>query len=363
MNLRIASFAYAIGALSATPLLAQSLPPIVSPLDRATLEGDSWSSYPLGRWNCRVQQLHADLGTTARAISGHAYRRDAISTHGSVAAYQVDMSVTLSMSPNTPDTASATFADNEGQTVTVLPRTMISFPQTDRPMQAPAPTFELVVPYAMPFAYPAGGGTLCVDTTIYGNQVGSSANKNFSAYLDAHEQFPDGRAIQPGYRYGQGCAPPSGGAAAYCNFEMRNLTSGMELSIAARNGMASDASGPGMSALVTGFSSIAQPWPLRPSCTMLTSMDIAFPLPGSNDPTGAWDGVLQGFAPLPTGLTFYAQIASGHLLNGVALSDGSMIVVPPQGPMPVTVARIASGSDRASPTGTVSLVGTVTEFF
>ena len=78
----------------------------VSPAARAALEGSSSTSYPLGRADARLQQLHADLPPTLTAISGHAYRRDAISTRGQVDAFTVDMEVTLSMSPRTPSTAS-----------------------------------------------------------------------------------------------------------------------------------------------------------------------------------------------------------------------------------------------------------------
>ena len=117
-----------------------------------------------------------------------------------------------------------------------------------------------------------------------------------------------------------------------------------------------------MSALITGFQTGSKPW-ITPSCQFLTSNDSVWPLPGGNDGRGHWNGLLQGFAPLPLGMTFHAQIVSGSLTGGVALSDASTLSVPPVGPVPITVVRIAHGSARTSTTGTVSSVVPVTEFF
>lgn len=352
-------------ALLAISLLAVAVPAqsMVSPADRLNYEGSKRTSYPLGRFDARVQQLHADLGTQARTLLGHAYRRDAIATRGQLAAYQVEMSVTVSMCPNPPTSASRTFASNVGSPITVLPRTTINLPATSRPPQAPASRFELRVPWTAPFRYPTGGGTLCLDTMVYGNNGPNGRNANFTAYLDAHELFGDGRVHQPGYRYGQGCAAASGGAAAYANFELRLLPTGMDFDIQARNGVATDPSGPAVSVLLLGFRRATAPWSLQPSCSMLTSLDSFAQLPGVNSSNGSWSGTLRGTVPLPTGVAFHTQIASGHPINGVTLSDASDLLVPLLGPMPIPGARIASGSDRTSPTGAVSFVVPVTEFF
>ena len=356
---RLASLLVWIAA-TALPLSAQG---IVSPADRATYEGSSSTTYPLGRFDARVQQLHADLGAAAMTLNGHAYRRDAVSLRGQVASYQIELSVTVSLSPNTPAQASRTFAQNVGATVDVLPRTLVSLPATNRPPQGPASVFELRIPWATPFAYPAGGGTLCLDTTVHGNSGPNGQNANFTPYVDAHQLFNDGRAIQPGYRYGQGCSRPSGGSAASASFELRHLPGGIDFDIKARGGMATDASGNGVSILLFGFQRAAQPWAVRPNCQMLTSLELFGQLPTPNTATGSWNGTLQGVGALTPGLAFHVQVASGHALNGVTLSDASDMVVPPLGPMPVTAARIAHGTDRTSSTGTVSLTVPVTEFF
>ena len=125
----------------ADPLASQAT---VSPADRVTLEGSSSTSYPLGRASMRLQQLLADLPTRVMTLQGHAYRRDAATVRGTVAAFRAQVSVLASVSPRTPDTASSTFATNHGAQIhTALAPTWISFPQTDRPPVDPAASFEL----------------------------------------------------------------------------------------------------------------------------------------------------------------------------------------------------------------------------
>ena len=122
-------------AVAAPAAPGQSL---ISPADRRHYEGSKQTSYPLGRFDARVQQLHADLGAQARSLRGHAYRRDAVATRGQLAGYQVDLSVHASICPNPPTRASRTFAANAGTPVEVLPRTTVNMPATTRPTQARA---------------------------------------------------------------------------------------------------------------------------------------------------------------------------------------------------------------------------------
>ena len=122
--------ALALGAALLGTSAARSQSSVVSPAAQAIYEGSSSTSYPLGRANARVQQLHADLGTASRTITGHAYRRDATSLRGQLAAYQVEMTVTMSMSPRTPEQASTTFAENAGAQV-IRPQPDIPFEDED----------------------------------------------------------------------------------------------------------------------------------------------------------------------------------------------------------------------------------------
>ncbi|MEM7204883.1 MAG: hypothetical protein AAF628_31800 [Planctomycetota bacterium] len=351
----------AAGTLLAGTLAAQ---PVVSPADRVGLEGSSTTSYPLGRFNCRLQQLHADLPQAGMTVAGHAYRRDAISTRGAVESYRVELSVALSAAPLTPETASRTFAQNAGATpVVVLPRTWIDFPATQRPSIDPAPLFELRIPYATTYAWAGGAAaTLCMDTTVCGNDGPNGPNANFTAYEDAHELHDDGTAEQPGYRYGNGCPAPGSSRAATATFELRHLPTGMELEIKARDGVASTPATPAVSALLIGFGAQSVSWPIRPTCTLLTEIVAAGVLNGANDDQGDWTGIVQAMR-LPVGMDLYLQIASGHPLGGATLSDASHVQIPPLGQVPPAAVRIAHGSDRASASGTVSATVPVTEFF
>ncbi len=361
LGARAALIATAAALGIAGPATAQNV--AVSPADRKALEGSSSTSYPLGRHNCRLQQLHADLGDAPATLAGHSYRRDAISQRGNLNGYRVEMSVAISLAAVTPDQASRTFANNAGTPVVVLPRTWVSMPATTRPGGAPAPQFELRVPYTTPFAYPGNGTTICLDTTVYGNDGPNGINANFTAYQDAHELFDDGTCEQPGYRFGQGCAAPGTSTEAYANLTLRHTPVAMELDVDARYGMPTDPSGAGLSALLVGLQASSQPISITPSCQLLVQPTEVYPLPGSNNQTGHWSGTLTAATTLPIGARFYVQVASGHPVNGVTLSDGSVVTPPPLGAVPIAAVRIAHGSDNNSPTGTVSQTVPVTEFF
>ena len=166
----------------------------VSPADRAALEGNSYTHYPLGRRSARVQTLHDDVPGGV-VIGAHGYRRDAVGVRGLVAGLQCDLQVTLSMAPHAAAAASPTFADKVGgQPVVMMPRQLGTIPPSQLPPLDPAPQFNIVIPYAQLFAVPAGGGTLCVDVEVFGNLTANGADRDVSVYLDAHRQYADGRA-------------------------------------------------------------------------------------------------------------------------------------------------------------------------
>ncbi|HLQ36694.1 MAG TPA: hypothetical protein VK348_02745 [Planctomycetota bacterium] len=351
----------AFAAVLATGLAAQGA--IVSPADRVNLEGSSFTHFPLGRFNARVQQLHADVpGGTV--ITGHAYRRDAEQVHGHVDAFSAEIEVTLSMSPNTPAHASATFANNAGPSpVVTLPRTRLNFPATDRPALDPSPTFDLLVPYAVPFVMPPGGGTLCIDSVLFTNTSPAGIDRNLSIYLDAHQLYSDGRAEQPGFRMLQGCAAPGATATAFGTTTFWRLATSTQIDVGIRNGVPDPGTGSTRPFVALGINQRNLPWPSRPSCLLLTSTETWFPLPGSNDTGGSYDGSLAGLPLLPPGYRLYLQTGSIDLgSGGLAFGDVEAMITPPTGPVPVTAARIVSQSDRTAPTGAVSLAVPVTRF-
>lgn len=344
------------------PLFTLSLLPAqqivaVSPLDRGALEGSSFTHFPLGRANARMQTLHHDLpGGTL--LSGHAYRRDAITVRGQVDGFQSDLQVTLSMSPNLPTQASATFANNVGSNpVVVLPRTVLAFPATQRPALDPAPGFDLVIPYQFPFLLPSQPGTLCVDVTLFGNSSALGSNQNLSLYLDAHEHYTDGRAEQPGFRTFQGCPAP--GATTDCTASMTywRLPGGGRVDVSIRDGVPDDGSGIMQTrAFVTFGQSLAgSPWPSRTDCPFWSSTEVWYVLPGTMNAAGDYDGSLLALPHLPPGFRLWCQAGSIDLVTaGLAFSDAVTFVTPPPGPLPIPTARIVNSTNRSAATGTVS---------
>ncbi len=341
---------------------AQIAATAVSPADRTTLEGSSFTHFPLGRPNARFQFLHADL-PPGMVLHGHAFRRDATQVRGIVDAFAADLEVTLSISPNSPATASSTFANNIGSPTVVLPRTTLVFPATDRPPLDPAANFDLVVPYAVPFVMPAQPVTLCVDTVLYGNTSPAGVDRNLSIYLDSHEQLSNGTTEQPGYRTGTGCAPLTGGASATATMSLWHLGTSMRLDVAARNGVPDDGTGSAICLLGVGTSPANAPWPVRPQCVLQTLVSDVFVL-GSNDLSGNFTGSLANQPVLPPGVRFYLQIGSAMINQpDLVVSDLTTLVTPGAAPGRIEAVRIAASTNRLATTGTIAASVPVTQFF
>jgi hypothetical protein len=350
--------AAAAAAAFCASLFAQT---VVSPQDRLNLEGSSFTHFPLGRASIRMQTLHQDLPPGA-VLNGHAYRADATTLRSRVDTFAVDMEVTVSMAARTPATASTTFATNVGATqVVVLPRTVVSFPATDRPLMDPAPTFEFQIPWQVPFMVPLQGGTVCLDVRVWGNFAAAGNNRNFSVYEDAHMLYTDGRNEQPGYRFGQGCMAPGQSSLPYATFTLFNLGTGMQLDAALRNGVLETGTDT-LPLVVLGLSRTQVPWPGLPGCAFLTSNELWWAMAGHNDAQGNFDGSIA-WPLLPPGHRLYLQSGSLHLGTGaLAFGDGSTLVTPGPGPLPIPVVRIANSTDGAALTGTVSTAVPVTRF-
>lgn len=348
------------GALLAAPLGAQTA---VSPADRATLEGSSFTHFPLGRENARFQFLHSDL-PVGMVVSGHAYRRDATQVRGLVDGFVADLEVALSLSPNTPATASATFANNTGPSPTVvLPRTAVTFPATDRPALDPSPLFDLVVPYQFPFVLPANPATVCVDMVLHGNVTSGGPNRNISIYLDAHELHTNGSSEQPGFRTGTGCAAPGNSATSFATMSMWHLGTASQFDVSLRNGVPDDGTNLTRAWLALGLDLVNWPWPARPECVQQSSTNVWFVL-GGTDAQGRYDGSLANLPLLPPGYRIWCQAGSIHLGTGdLAFADASGIVTPPPGPTPLPAVRISASTDRTAASGSVSSAVPVTLFY
>ncbi len=346
------------------PLLAASAlaqQPFCSPQDRVDLEGSSFTSFPLGRPNARFQFLHADL-PGGMTLNGQAFRRDATELRGQVDGFSVEMEITASLSPNTPATASATFAQNIGPApVVVLPRTVVSFPATLRPQLDPAPTFELVIPYAQAFVVPPAGGTVCIDITVFGNTSPAGLDRALSLYLDAHE-VSTSAASQPGYRMGGGCAPTNATTPATALMDLTHNGSGLLLDVRARDGVRDNGAGRAFSYLAVGQSRSASPWPYNPACVLQTSTEQWYVL-GPND--GFGDCSAQVAWPLvPDRHRLWLQVGSIELGQAdLVFSDLSSLMTPPAPPAALPAVRIAASSDRTAAAGAISRTVPVTMFF
>ena len=353
--------------LSSPCLIALAVPAqdLVSPNERATYEGSTYTAYPLGRFNARLKQLHADLGTTARTFVAHAYRRDAAEVKGMVGAFASEISVVLAISPKTPATASTTFADNLGtQSQVVLPRTKLNFPSTDRPAIDPYPAFTFGIPYQVPFAYPAGGGTLCIDVTVHGNDAPSGKDKDFLPYLDAQDVFADGRMLQVGFRYGQGCIATGQRNAQYGELAFVHTGSALDLQVTSRYGIPSDLANPAFTGLIIGYGAAQVPWPKQPGCTLWTTSNHAVLFTGANDASGGWTGTFANLPLMGPGTVFFAQVASVQPSTTTAsFGDGTRLVVPPAGKVGLPAVRIAAGSDRTATTGTIATQVAIVKLF
>lgn len=349
------------------PLLAAVSPaqfPNVSPADRGQLEGNSFTHFPVGRASARMQTLHVDLpGGTV--VSGHAYRRDAVGVRGTVPGFTCDMQVTLSISPNLPTQASTSFAANTGaNAVVVLPRTLITFPATDRPTLDPTPTFDLLVPYQVPFVMPAQGGTLCVDVEVFGNVSASGTNQNLSIYLDAHEHFADGRSEAAAFRTFQGCPAPGSNNPCYATMSMWRLPTSTRLDVSIRNGVADDGSGTTLPYLLFGHAIDGSSWVLQPNCTIWSSHEVWFFLPGAMNQQGDYDGSRPALPVMPPGHRLWCQAGSTNLAAmAFTFSDALTFVTPALGTLPIPVTRVANSTNQAAATGTVSNAVPVMAFF
>ncbi|MEC9048432.1 MAG: hypothetical protein VYA51_10500 [Planctomycetota bacterium] len=328
----------------------------VSPADRAALEGNSFTHYPLGRRSARVQTLHDDVPGGV-VIGAHGYRRDAVGVRGVVTGLKCDLQVTLSMAPHAADAASATFADNiGGQPVVVLPRQLVTIPPTQRPQVDPSPSFDLVIPYTQPFAVPAGGGTLCVDVEVFGNRTASGDDRDVSVYLDAHRQYADGRAQQRGYRTLRGCPAPGSQTACYAALDLWRMPSATtSLDVSIRNGVFDQGGGTTRAFLTIGNQRVTAPWPLRSDCPFHSSAELWFALPGGVTTAGSYDGTLPGLPLLPAGMRLWCQAGTIDLSTAaMAFSDAVTMVTPPNGAVPRPCARVANGADVTSATGAIS---------
>jgi hypothetical protein len=355
-----ATLGYLLGVLLvATPLHSQNT--TVCPNDRHDLEGSSKTSYPLGRHNCRFQQLYSELAGQPW-IQGHSYRRDALGSTATLQAYASEVTITLSRVIQHPKNIRPRFADNMGASATlVLDRSWIQFPTTSQSPSIPAP-FEYTIPYRRPYLW-AGSGTLAMDLTIFANRTAAGPNKNFAAKLDSQQLYALGRNLQPGYRSGRGCPAPGATRAAWCAFQLQHEGASLNLRIESHWGMPSGVGQPSDSVLLLSFDANPVAWPANSGCQIYGKPEICLPLAGQNSALGAMTITIPVGPPPPPLFQMHGQILSYNAHTaGVTLSDTSRLLVPPPG-KGIVSSRLVHASDRNSPTGTISTTVPICEFY
>lgn len=165
----------------------------VNPSEFKNVEGPSGNYYPYfyGSSNAVYRQFHYqevhDLGTAKGAIKGLLYRRDGNIYAGSKSpANWVDMELALSKAKTTSQTASTTFASNEGSNrVVVLKRKKVNFPSYPWLPTKPQPFF-FSIPFDTNKVLAFTGGSVCVDVKVYDNSVYNATTRVYNRiYLDA----------------------------------------------------------------------------------------------------------------------------------------------------------------------------------
>ena len=161
-------------------------------------------------------------------------------------------------------------------------------------------SLKLMIPYAVPFLVPTTGGTVCVDVAVFGNQSANVSNQNLGVYLDSHQQYADGRAVQPGFRFGQGCPAPGQATDCYAWFDLWRLAnSTTELDISVRDGVPDPGTGTTRAFFMLGTRLAGSPWPMRSDCPFYSSAETWFALPGTMTAAGTYDGSLGSMPLLP----------------------------------------------------------------
>ena len=171
-------------------------------------------------------------------------------------------------------------------------------------------------------------------------------------------------AEQPGFRTGTGCPAPGQTAPSFAQMTLWRLLSGTRFDVSIRDGVRDPGTGVTVPFVLLGTSISALPWPTRPDCTIWSSADVGYLLPGVMNTQGSYDGSLQGLPVLPPGYRLWCQAGSISLATGdLAFGDATTLITPPPGPLPIPTSRIANSTDHTGATGVVSYAVPVMGFF
>lgn len=315
------------GLLVTTSLLAQGS--ITSPLGTDTVEGSGYNDFPFNSSvTRRYMQIHGDLGSVPRVITGMSFRVDASTTNFTGTR---DQDIEVYMGHGVPDaqllprfTFDANYASPK---VLVLPRTIVTHGPTGQAVMPGPNPFTVDVVFATPFTY-LGNAPLIWEVAVFGSVL----NGTFS-YLDAVDST---QANATSTVTGAGCAPA--GSTAPMTHAYTITDSGGTLLM---NGTIAGAPPNALALMAIGF---ANPNLAVPGlCSGLYTDATIVQVLGQTSATGAYSGntptgafVLPntgaGIALFTQAFVFDQQSTSGLPLTA---SDGRTATIPSTLPTPI----------------------------
>jgi hypothetical protein len=280
------------------------------PAHAAFADGDRSVAVPAATFGFRWQILvdAAAIAPNGAMLSGIAFRSDEDPTQSGYPLANV--SVALRQTATTVGAMSATFASNGAGTATTVFQGTVSLPGAGTPAIGAGP-FDVVVPFAMPFAFTVAQGNLLIDIVVPG-ATGGSFNPGY--FLDL--VCGGGSATNVGVR---GTFALGSSISLTCGSDPRAMTAGGSFTLTS---VLANVFTPPPGAIALGLVAPPQPFDLgvlgapgnllHIDPQVLLAHPWAGPLP-SPFPPGAWAAQLSLVVPnqpVLVGTMVYAQSAT-----------------------------------------------------
>jgi len=154
--------------LAAWPCLVTAQSQFVSPVNATTEDGSSRNSLPFGDLTQRrYQQIHSDLGATARLIDALAFRIDQ-GTNFFDEQRRIELDMTMGDAPDYAQISTDYSANHLGMPVQVIARRAFLFGPQGRAVWGPNPFSSMDLPLDAPYAH-SGTHSLIWDIRIHQN--------------------------------------------------------------------------------------------------------------------------------------------------------------------------------------------------
>lgn len=321
--------------------------PLVSPRDFAAVQGNVQAIAPLGQYPQNLfQQIHADLGTTPRALGQLAFRTAFANPQAAARVVEVE----LLMGDSSFAQRSRTFASN----FVAPPQVVVARRQVALPDHTQAPTggypgpFDVVFGFDVPFVY-TGSSDLAWQLAVFGDSTASGGRANFYP-LDGFAYDASANAV--GGEYGAGCTP----IGRFTPMRAAQLTRSSwtpqpEVSMQLGTTQAP------RSAQVLVLLALAQAnLPIPGLCGPVLVNQTLLELAGAADNAGAFIAppLLFAYAPRYAGLRFYTQAFAFEARPGelpYCVSSGLQFTVPPLPRQPAAVASVSATTTASAVSG------------